>query len=152
MRLSEGTADRARAEAHNGGMRRLATWTLALSALALSSLEAAAATPPPEGQRNCFLSTQWQGWSSAENGDVLYFRILLDDIYRVELVPGSRVRKFGDNFLVNQVRGSAWICTPLDLYLTLSDTQGFRRPVLVKGLRKLTPEEVAAIPKKELPY
>ena len=126
---------------------------LAFGALQLAATAAAAAAPAaPKPRLDCFLSTQWRGWSSVGDGDVLYFRVQINEVYRVELIPGSRVRKLGDTFLVNEVRGSAWICRPVDLQLTLSDTHGFRRPVLVRSLRKLTPEEVAAIPKKDRPY
>ena len=124
---------------------------LAFGALQVAATAADAAAPA-KPRPDCFLSTQWRGWSSAPDGDVLYFRVQLNDVYRVELIPGSRVRKLGDTFLVNEVRGSAWICRPVDLQLTLSDTHGFRRPVLVRSLRKLTPAEVAAIPKKDRPY
>jgi hypothetical protein len=61
------------------------------------------------------------------------------------------VRKDADRFLINRVRGSSWICSPIDLDLTLSDHNGFKEPIFVKGLRKLTPAEVAAIPAKEKP-
>ena len=55
------------------------------------------------------------------------------------------------NFLVSQVRGSNWICGPLDLDLQLSDHNGFRQGLIARSLRKLTPAEVAAIPRKDLP-
>jgi hypothetical protein len=57
----------------------------------------------------------------------------------------------GDRFLVNRVRGSDWICSPLDLDLTLADHNGYREPLISRSLRKLTPAEVAAIPRKDLP-
>jgi hypothetical protein len=69
----------------------------------------------------------------------------------VDLTPGTHARKYGDRFLINQVRGSNWICSPLDLDLTLSDRQGFREPLIARSLRKLTPAEIAAIPRKDLP-
>lgn len=82
---------------------------------------------------------------------MLYLRFGLHDIYRVDLTPGSRVRKDPDTFLVNRLRGSNWICSPLDLDLTLSDRQGFRQPLIARSRRKLTPAEIAAIPRRDLP-
>ena len=82
---------------------------------------------------------------------MLYLRVGPRDIYRVDLTPGSHVQKFGDRFLVNRVRGSDWICSPLDLELTLSDHNGYREPLIARSLRKLTAAEVAAIPRKDLP-
>ncbi len=130
--------------------KRLNPIPMALAAAMLVATAAGAA--PDQPRRNaCFASNTWQGWSAPGNGDVLYLRVGLRDIYRVELTPGTHVRKDGDRFLVNRVRGSNWICSPLDLDLTLSDHQGFREPLIARSLRKLTPAEVAAIPRKDLP-
>jgi len=126
----------------------------ALTIAALSAAGAAAAAPAPgaaAGQA-CFTSRDWEGWSAPGDGDVLLLRVRSHDIYRVELTPGSHVRKEVDNFLVNRVRGSSWICSPLDLDLTLNDrTIGARQGLIARSLRKLTPQEIAAIPKKDLP-
>jgi hypothetical protein len=119
--------------------------------LAAAGTTAATAAPDRTPERACFASNSWQGWSAPGDGDALYLRVGIHDIYRVELTPGTRVRKDGDRFLVNRVRGSNWICSPLDFDLTLSDHQGFREPLIVRSLRKLTPAEVAAIPRKDLP-
>jgi hypothetical protein len=125
----------------------------AISLTAFIATAAAATTPPgtPKPRENCFLSNSWQGWSAPGDGDVLYLRVNTRDIYRVDLTPGSHARKGGDNFIVNRVRGSNWICSALDLDLTLSDHQGFRSPLIARSLRKLTPAEIAAIPRKDLP-
>ena len=99
----------------------------------------------------CFASRDWQGWSAPGDGDFLYLRVGLREIYRVDLSPGTHVHKDGDRFLVNRARGSDWVCSPLDLDLTLSDRHGFREPLIARSLRKLTSAEVAAIPRKDLP-
>jgi len=133
--------------------RRLPTWIAGLALVILPAI-GANAEPKSDTQSNraCFLSTQWQGWSAPGDGDVLYLRILMHDVWEVQLTPGSRVRRYPDYFLVNQVRGSPWICTPLDLDLTLSDRNGYRQPLIARSLRRLTPEEIAAIPRKDLPW
>jgi hypothetical protein len=100
---------------------------------------------------DCFLSNNWESWTASPDGDALYLRVGVRDIYRVDLTPGSRARKDPDRFLVNKVRGSSWICSPLDLDLTLSDHHGFRQPLIARSLHKLTPQEVAALPKKQRP-
>ncbi|MGH6910904.1 MAG: DUF6491 family protein [Phenylobacterium sp.] len=112
---------------------------------------AAAAAPDKAPDSACFASVNWKGWSAPGDGDFLYLRVGLRDIYRVDLTPGTRVSKGADNFLVNEIRGSNWICSPLDLDLQLSDHNGFRQPLIARGLRKLSPAEVAAIPRKDLP-
>ena len=127
---------------------------LAAAMLAVTAAGAAAAADPEPGQKSsnaCFASNTWQGWSAPGNGDVLYLRVGLRDIYKVELTPGSHVRKDADQFLINKIRGSDWICSPLDLNLTLSDHHGFQQPLIARSLRKLTPAEAAAIPRKDWP-
>jgi hypothetical protein len=113
--------------------------------LFLMPVAASAAAPEEASDRACFNSINWRGWSVAPEGDALYLRMQGDDVFRVQLTPGVRVRRHPGEFLVNQIRGSSWICTPLDLDLAISDTNGFARPLIAVGLRKLTPEEAAAI-------
>ena len=125
---------------------------LTTAALALGLVATAAQAASPEAHQNCFpAGTAWQNWSAAANGDVLYFRVYINDIYRVDLTPGSRVYKSPGYFLVNEVRGSGWICSAIDLDLTLASDYGFRKPLIAVSMRKLTPAEVAAIPRSELP-
>jgi hypothetical protein len=133
---------------------RIPTWIAPIwMTAALAVLATTAVNAETRSKRDpCFLSSSWQGWSAPGDGDVLLLRVHLRDIYRVELTPGSHVRRFPDYFLINRIRGSNWICSPLDLDLTLSDQQGFQQPLIARSLRKLTPEEIAAIPRKDLPY
>jgi hypothetical protein len=124
-----------------------------LLAVVLSLLLPAIAGAAPEqaAGRDCFLSRNWRGWSAAREESALYLRMVDGDIYRVELT-GSRVRRYAGEFLVNQVRASTWICSALDLDLALSDYNGFSRPLFPIALRKLSPEEVAAIPPGDMPH
>jgi hypothetical protein len=122
----------------------------AVAAILLAATGADAAVNPAPN-RSCFASNTWTGWSAPGEGDVLYLKVGLNDVYQVDLTRGSHVRKDGSNFIVNQIRGSNWICSALDLDLTLSDHQGFRQPLIARSLRKLTPAEIAAIPRKDLP-
>jgi hypothetical protein len=131
-------------------------FSLIVSAAALFALAgAAAATEKPAGEakraRACFASNTWDGWSASADGNAIYLRVGLRDVYRVDLARGSHVRKDPDKFLINEMRGSHWICDALDLDLTLSDHNGFREPIFAHALHKLTPTEIAAIPRKELP-
>ncbi|MDB5448866.1 MAG: hypothetical protein JWQ97_4183 [Phenylobacterium sp.] len=121
------------------------------TAVAMLAAGAANANDRPSRRDNCFLSNAWTGWSATHDGDALYLRITQREVYRAELTPGSHVRKFGDEFLVSRVRGSNWICSPLDLDLTLADRHGMRQPLIVRSLHRLTTAEIAAIPRKEVP-
>ena len=112
----------------------------------------AIATPEKASTRDCFISGSWRGWSAPRDADALYLRVQGNDIYRAELTPGSHVHRYGGEFLVNQIRGSSWICSALDLDLALMDYSGISRSLIATNLRKLTPEEVAAIPREDMPY
>ena len=124
---------------------------LCAAVLALLLPAAASAAPEQSPTRDCFITSSWRGWSAPRDADVLYLRVRPNDIYRVELSPGSHVRRYGGDFLVNQVRGSNWICSALDLDLAIADQSGFSRPLIATDLRKLTPEEAAAIPPEDMP-
>ncbi len=120
-------------------------------AAAAAAFTAASAAPRDKSHNTCFASNTWEGWSAPGDGDLLYLRVGMHDIYRVDLTPGTHVHKGPDQVLINRVRGSNWICSALDLDLTLSDHHGFRKGLIARSLRKLTPEEATAIPRKDLP-
>ncbi|MNY81658.1 hypothetical protein D3C86_2233300 [compost metagenome] len=48
-------------------------------------------------------------------------------------------------------RGVDTVCGPLDLDLRVSDGFGMAMPIMAKSIVKLTPEQIAAIPKKQRP-
>jgi hypothetical protein len=98
----------------------------------------------------CFYITQWQGWK-APDANTLYLGVNLHDVYKVELSAGSPQLLWPDATLISQVRGPTTICRAIDLQLSVTDQPGFRVPLIAKKLTKLTPAEVAAIPKKYLP-
>lgn len=121
-------------------------------AFALLVPAAANAAPQQAATRDCFLSRNWQGWSAPRDADVLYLRVRGDGIFRADLTPGTRVHRYGGDYLVNQVHGSSWICSALDLDLALTSYGGFPRAIVVTNLRRLSADEAAAIPREDLPY
>jgi hypothetical protein len=120
----------------------------ATAALGLAGA-AHAAAPDPNTTRNCFPVRQWQDWRGAD-ANTIYLRVHAHDVYKVELSSGSNMVTDPSNHLVNDVRVSPWICGPLDLDLKISDGH-ITEPLIVKSITKLTPEQVAMIPKKVLP-
>jgi hypothetical protein len=127
-------------------MIRLSKPAAAALAAAAVSLTACAYGPPMGAGSECFSSTQWRGWSSPVD-DVIYLKVGGNDVWRVDLVPGSgRNLDSGGDFLVSEVRGSNRICTANDMELSIASTTAFRSPLFPRSLRKLTPAEVAALP------
>lgn len=127
---------------------------LALAAVTLSLGACVGTMPPAPGMlasADCFSSTQWNGWSSPVD-DVIYLRVRNNDVYRVDLVPGTgRNLDAGGQFIISETHGSGRICSANDLQLAIADTVGFRTPLFPRTLRKLTPVEVAALSPADRP-
>jgi hypothetical protein len=119
-------------------------------AAALACAAPASAAPSEHSHAPCFFISQWQGWTSP-SADVLYLGVNLHDVYRVDLSVGSPQLQSPDVHLVSVSHGSSSICSPMDLDLKVSDLGGFSSPLIATKLTKLTPEEVAAIPRKYRP-
>jgi len=115
--------------------------------LAQSDAPAAAAKPA----RHCFSLSRWRGGWRAASKDVLYLGVDISDVYRLDLDGGSPELLWPEVHLVNIARGDDTVCAPIDLDLSVADDHGFRTPLFVKSISKLTPEEVAALPAKQRP-
>ncbi len=123
---------------------------LAIATTAVMAAAPAASAKDASGRTSCFFSTEWRGWSSP-SPNVIYLDVGRHRVYRVDVLGGGSRLKSGGNYLVSQLRGSNSICSHLDLDLAVADTNGFQMPLIAQKLTLLTPEEVAAIPRKDLP-
>ncbi|MGZ3272624.1 MAG: DUF6491 family protein [Caulobacteraceae bacterium] len=121
----------------------------AAAALSLAGAAHAATPAKDKSARNCFMTQDWENWRGAD-ANTIYLRVRMHDFYRLDLSNGSNMVTDDTNHLVSQIRGSNWICDPLDLDLKISDGH-ITVPLFVKSITKLTPEQVAMIPKKVLP-
>jgi hypothetical protein len=125
----------------------LLTTALLVAAPALADPAAKDAAPKPA--RTCFSLSDWDGWSAPDRNTLL-MRVRNRDVYRVELAHGTNQLTSPGVHLVSTVRGVDTVCAPLDLDLRVSD--GFiAMPIMAKTITRLTPEEIAAIPKKDRP-
>jgi hypothetical protein len=126
---------------------------LAAALTSLISLGAANAAPAKAASPHapCFFLNQWQGWK-APNDHTLYLAVNFHDVYQVDLASGSSMLQAPDARLINRAFGSDDVCSALDLQLSVADLGGFREPLFPSRITKLTPEQVAAIPKKYRPY
>jgi hypothetical protein len=121
----------------------------AVAALGLAGV-ARADAPAAKPKSSCFRSRDWSGWR-APNKETIYFRINVKDIYQVDLeAGGSTLLTWPDSHLINEIHGVDSVCSPIDLDLKVSSDH-IVIPLFVKSITKLTPEQVAAIPKKYLP-
>ena len=122
---------------------------LTVAFLAINVAPATAETGKPAGQ--CFSSTEMGNWRAGD-ASTLYIRVRLNKIYRIDLknrcsfltAPGAR--------LISTFRGSNLVCSPLDWDLKVSSgIGGAVEPCMVKAMTPLSPEEIAALPKKAMP-
>jgi hypothetical protein len=119
--------------------------------LGVAVASASAAEPTPAHPLNsCFAAKEWTGWKSP-SPKVIYLKIDLHQVYRLDLSAGSSSLQDPDVHLVSKIRGSDWICSPLDLQLEVDDLHGMREPLIVKAITPLTPDEVKAIPAQYRP-
>ncbi|HEY2710077.1 MAG TPA: hypothetical protein VGI95_18680 [Caulobacteraceae bacterium] len=131
-------------------MRSL-TLTACLAALAVVGIGGTAFSADRNTGSNCFLSRDWEGWKSP-SPNVIYLRVGVRQIFEIDLSSGSNQLQEGDMHLIDKVRGSDWICSPLDLDLQIADDHGvYAEPLIVKSITRLTADQVAAIPRKFLP-
>jgi hypothetical protein len=108
--------------------------------------------PKPERQPSqCFLSRDWRGWKASPDSRIIYLRIGLSQIYRLDLADACPMLQLPNAHLVNKLRGGDWICSPLDLDLSVSDGLGGPVHCLVKAITPLSREQAAALPKDQRP-
>ncbi len=128
--------------------RVVLTAGLAVGAISLGATPALADSA---NHNSCFLSANWSGWKSPDP-NTIYLRIDVGHIYRLDLAHPSYQLNDPSVHLVSLIRGSSWICSPLDLQLYVSDSHGAgREPLFVKTITELTPDQVKAIPAKDRP-
>jgi hypothetical protein len=126
--------------------------TLFLALAAATLVAGAAAQADEKPAHPCFSITDWHGWrASSTEQDVLYIKVRLHDVWRVQLTDKEPFLTAPDVHLVSKTVGPDMVCNPLDLDLKLAEFHGVETPLIVKSLKKLTPEEIAALPKEDQP-
>jgi hypothetical protein len=134
---------------HMEKLPRLAALLLAAGALA-APMAAPAAPARNSDRAPCFFVSQWTS-SSALDDHTILLRVNHRDIYKVGVTGGANELNYPGTFLISKNHGNT-ICSHLDLQLSTSDTAShIKTPLIARSLVKLTPEEVAQIPKKALP-
>ena len=124
---------------------------LAAGVVAASAMLGGAASAADTGGRNCFMVNDWHGWSSP-SPDVLYLAVNFRDVYKAELAQPMEGLNLVDTVVVSDEAGPQTVCGAVDLHLIMTHRGGgSRQGLIVRSLTRLTPEEIAAIPKKYRP-
>ena len=81
----------------------------------------------------------------------MFLNVRRSDVYRVEFAGSCPQLKWPTAHPVLRLRGSEWICGPLDFDMRVSDGAGMPMPCIVSKITRLTPEEASSLPKKLKP-
>jgi hypothetical protein len=141
-------------------MARLIVTALSLSAALSVGTLAAAQTPDAPPKRSSLANGDCFRTRDMENHTVggpktLYVKVRPHKVYRIEMTNSCLAGKTGsDPLILKPTVASTMICSSLDLDISVSSgppPAGFATPCLISGISRLTPAEVAAIPKKKRP-
>ncbi len=130
------------------GAASAAALGVVLAICAAGVVQAAPDSKP--GGRACFYSRDLSSWRAADRSTV-YLRVHTHDIYELKLLGECPHIDWVEGIGLEH-QGSPWICSGLDATLIVPQGSGMgtlRCPV--SSVRKLTPDEVAALPRKSRP-
>jgi hypothetical protein len=113
----------------------------------------AMAQPPaqrPAPKNECFFTSQLDNWQAA--GDrTIYIKTRANRYYRLDMSARCPALTFPNPIMVNTFRGTS-ICSPLDWDIRISQgPDSIAMSCTVSKMTRLTPAEVAAIPKGQKP-
>jgi len=136
----------------------IATLSVRLVASAAVLAGAAFSTPVVNAQpaaadsghgNQCFYTRNINGFQAPDDRTV-YIRVGVNDIYRLSLMVGCTGLTFRQGIGLESTPGDPWICSPIQATVVYRDT-GIRNRCPVSDIHKLTPAEIAALPKRDLP-
>jgi hypothetical protein len=134
--------------------------TLALAGAAIAQVQpspapaapaagaAAAGESPDKPQRACFFNRDIRGFAAPDD-KTLYLRVRNKEVFRLDMM-GRCPDLDWENRIAIDSRGSSSICDPVDATVLVRGPIGVDR-CPVRALTRLTPEEVAALPRKSRP-
>ena len=96
----------------------------------------------------CFLRSNINGFQAPDDHTV-YIRVGVNDIYRLSLMVDCTSLSFRQGIGLESTPGDPWICSPIQATVVYRDT-GIRNRCPVSDIHKLTPAEIAALPKRDL--
>jgi hypothetical protein len=108
---------------------------------------AGAATSRTNGA--CFARANINGFN-APNDHTLYLRVGVNEIYRLDLMNACTGLSFRQGIGLENRPASPWICTPLEATVVYRSA-GIGQRCPVTAIHRLTPDEVKALPKRDLP-
>jgi hypothetical protein len=132
-------------------MKNALLFATTISALLLGACVATAqpqAAPMPVPAKRCFVINQLEGWR-APDAKTIIIRVRMSDYYRLDLSASCSLLTTPGAHLITKTSGPDTVCSAVDWDLAVSQGPPGNIPehCIVKAMTRLTPDEVAAIPK-----
>jgi len=118
------------------------------SAPAASSPPEAAKAEAAKPARACFFNRDIRGFAAPDD-KTLYLRVRNKEVFRLDMM-GRCPDLDWENRIAIDSRGSSSICDPVDATVLVRGPIGVDR-CPVKAITRLSPEEIAALPRKARP-
>lgn len=126
-------------------MKRASLLFLAAALTAVAAPSALAATPA-----GCFRMSQMRNHTVGD-ARTLYVAVRGKEVYRFTMVGGCLAAKSSSDPIITQTAsGTDQICRPIDLNLKVGGAGGVSH-CIIDRIERLTPDEVAALPRKVRP-
>lgn len=124
----------------------------AVAALAVPALAQPGPNGPvaPKVQNQCFWVRDIYNYSVNGDEDTVYLRVRNHEIWKLSLASRCVGLSFKQALPIRTFAGVGSVCHAQDIDLKVREN-GMEVPCFVSDLRKLTPEEAAAIPKRDRP-
>ena len=97
----------------------------------------------------CIVRSDINGFSAPDDHTV-YVRVGVNQIFRLDLMTHCLDLTFRQAIGLEDQPATAWICSPLEATVVYRDL-GVTQRCPVTAIHKLTPAEIASLPKKDLP-
>ncbi len=131
----------------NIGVRLAASAAILTSGLLVAPV--VSAQPAAKSNNQCFYTRNINGFQ-APNDHTVYIRVGVRDIYRLTMMTDCTGLTFRQGIGLESTPGDSWICSPIQATVIYRDT-GIRNRCPVSDIHKLSPAEIAALPKRDLP-
>jgi hypothetical protein len=100
--------------------------------------------------QSCFFASDINGFEAPDDHTV-YIRVGASDLYKLDLTPHCTGLRFRQDIAIRSSPSEGgFICTPLQAEVVYRES-GIPEECPVTALHKLSPAEIAATPKKDLP-
>ncbi len=118
------------------------------------SLAGAAAQPvsAPYDNNRCFYTNDFDTWKAPDD-KTIYIRVHPDHYFRLDLSKPCPVLMWPGAHLVTEWRSSNRVCNAIDwdLHVSQQPNGGITMACIVRAMTPMSPDEVAAIPRKYKP-